>query len=358
MHKYFMQAALEQAWLGRGNCAPNPSVGAVAVHKGEIIARAWHQGAGTAHAEQLILKQIQPGIKDLSLYVTLEPCNHWGKTPPCVAGIIDYGVSLVVYGHIDPNPLVAANNTPQILNEKGVAVLHYPLPEIDSFYESYRYWSLTKKPWITVKIAQSLDGKIAGKDGQRILLSNAECAEFTHKQRYYMDAILTTATTVNNDNPLLNARLNQGSKEKVLIILDRNLSLSAEAKIFTAAKHCHIYYDENAKLFKPHANCSYHAVPVKNSLLDLPFIVQHLGKLGFHDIWVEAGGQLFSALHRERLVQRTYLYVTPSFLGSEALSAFNGEAIFTGKPKVKWQVMGDNVRACFDWQEDLCSQES
>ncbi|CDZ78578.1 Riboflavin biosynthesis protein RibD [Legionella massiliensis] len=357
MHNYFMQAALEQAWLGRGKCAPNPSVGAVAVHKGEIIARAWHKGAGTAHAEQLILQQIPAGIKGLVLYVSLEPCNHWGKTPPCVEAIISYGISQVVYGFSDPNPLVAANNTPQLLEAHGIKVVHYPLPEIDAFYESYRYWTFTKKPWITAKMAQSLDGKIAGENGVRVHLSNTECAEFTHLKRSQTDLILTTAKTISADDPLFTARIDGDEQGKILAILDSQLSLSNKAKVFSNAKHCHIYYDENIKVKTPYTNCTYHAVPAKKGLLDLPSIIKNLGELGFHDVWVEAGGQLFSALHREQLVQRTYLYIVPSLLGPKAVSAFNGDKLFINKPKVSWQIKADNVIACLDWQEGLCSQD-
>jgi diaminohydroxyphosphoribosylaminopyrimidine deaminase/5-amino-6-(5-phosphoribosylamino)uracil reductase len=356
MHKDFMLAALEQALRGRGNCAPNPSVGAVAVHQGEIIASGWHRGAGTAHAEQLVLEQIPPGLKDLVLYVTLEPCNHWGKTPPCVAGIIQYGVSKVIYGFKDPNPLVAANNTPQLLKDKRIDVVHYPLPEIDNFYQSYCYWIRTKKPWITAKIAQSLDGKI-GKKGSRVYLSNEACAEFTHLNRLSTDVILTTAKTIKADDPLLNARTKGNEQGKILAILDSRLSLSDNAKVFSTAEHCHIYHDENYKVEKPKAKCSYHAVPATNGLLDLSFIIKHLGEIGYHDIWVEAGGQLFSALHRHKLVQRTYLYIAPIVLGEEALSAFTEDAMFTNKLKISWQIKADNVIACIDLQESLCSQE-
>jgi diaminohydroxyphosphoribosylaminopyrimidine deaminase/5-amino-6-(5-phosphoribosylamino)uracil reductase len=352
MHKYFMLAALEQAWLGRGSCAPNPSVGAVAVHKGEIIARAWHQGAGTAHAEQLVLQQIPSGMQDISLYVTLEPCNHWGRTPPCVTAIIKYGISQVVYGYKDPNPLVAANNTTELLEAKGIEVLNYPLEDLTVFYQSYNHWTLTKTPWVTAKLAQSLDGKIAGAKGRRCYLSNVECAEFTHLNRLHTDVILTTAQTIKLDDPLLNARLQDREEAKYLAIIDSRLSIDRTAKLFTTAKHCHIYHDELYKVDNPYPNCSYHAVASKNGLLDLTKIINHLGYLGFHDVWVEAGGQLFSALHRENLVQRTYLYMVPTLLGNEAIPAFTDEGIFKPNPKVSWQIKADNVIACLDWQEN------
>ncbi|KTD18552.1 riboflavin biosynthesis protein [Legionella lansingensis] len=352
-----MLAALEQAWLGRGTCAPNPSVGAVAVRNSEVIARAWHRGAGTAHAEQLLLEQIPKGLGDVTLYITLEPCNHWGKTPPCVSAIIEHGIAKVVYGFCDPNPLVIANDTPKILQSAGIDVLHFPLPEIDAFYQSYCYWTLTKKPWVTVKIAQSFDGKIAGEGGVRCQLSNSDCAEFTHQNRLHTDVILTTAKTVLKDDPLLNVRLQGQEVSKPLAILDRRLTLDKAAKVLNSAKHCHIYHDKAYTIREPKPNCSYHAVTAENNRLDLVEIIQDLGHLGYHDVWVEAGGLLFSALHQEKLVQRTYVYLVPEILGENTTKAFHGNAIFTQKKAVSWEIKADNVIACFDWQESLCLQD-
>ncbi|WED44555.1 bifunctional diaminohydroxyphosphoribosylaminopyrimidine deaminase/5-amino-6-(5-phosphoribosylamino)uracil reductase RibD [Legionella cardiaca] len=358
MHNYFMLAALEQAWLGRGTCAPNPSVGAVVVHNGNIIARAWHHGAGSAHAEQLVLEQIPENLNDLTLYVTLEPCNHWGRTPPCVSAIIRHKVSRVIYGFRDPNPVVAANNTPELLQAAGIDVLHFPLTEIDNFYQSYRYWILTKKPWVTVKIAQSLDGKIAGVNGKRYQLSNNYCTEFTHQNRLHADVILTTAKTILNDDPLLNVRLKDKTQGKPLAILDRRLSLGPAARVFTSATHCHIYHEESRIVEAPFPNCSYHAVPTKNGMLDLAAVLADLGKLGYHDVWVEGGGALFSTLHRENLVQRTYLYLVPEVLGDNATPAFHSDAIFTQRKMVSWDIKADNIIARLDWQlEDSCSQD-
>lgn len=356
MHKHFMLAALEQAWLGRGGCAPNPSVGAVAVYQGKIIARAWHQGVGTAHAEQLALQQIPGGLQGVSLYVTLEPCNHWGRTPPCVKAIIDYGITQVVYGFKDPNPLVSSNNTPGILQEKGIKTLHFPMTELNDFYQSYFFWTHHKRPWITAKMALSLDGKIAKKENKPCIISNMECSKFTHLQRLHTDLILTTEKTIRSDDPLLNAR-NDGKEEaKEVAIIDSRLLLDQRAKVIKKAKHCHIYHDQNYQVKNPIANCSYHAVPSRLGKLDLAFVIRYLGQLGYHDVWVEAGRVFFSALHQENHVQRTYLYIAPCLLGTEAISAFTDADVFKNKSRISWQIKGDNVIACLDWQEEQCLQ--
>lgn len=352
-----MLQALEQAWLGRGICAPNPSVGAVVVSGDKTLAKSYHKGTGKPHAEQLILQQLGDRAKRMTLYVSLEPCNHWGRTPPCVEGIIAAGISKVVYAFSDPNPVVAANQTPSILRDKGIEVIHFPMPEIDLFYQSYRLWVLTGKPWITSKMAQSLDGKIAGISGQRLHLSNDACARFTHQQRLYTDIILTSARTIRQDEPRFDVRLDEIRQKKPLAILDSRLGLSENARVFTSAQHCHIYHDKRYKVSKPIKNCSYHPVSSIDEKLDLSEVIYHLGTLGYHDVWVEAGGRLFSALHEAQLVDTTFLYIVPKVLGETATSGYHGDQIFKRKHRISWESKADNMLLRLDWLEDKCLPE-
>ncbi len=350
MHEKFLLTALEQARLGRGLCAPNPSVGAVAVQNGHIIAQACHQGAGSPHAEQLLLAQIPPKMPGISLYITLEPCNHWGKTPPCVDVIIEYGVEEVFFAYLDPNPVVAQNNSSAKLREHGVKVTYLPLEEINEFYKSYTYWTKNRKPRITVKMAQSLDGKIGRSEGKRLILSNSLCSQFTHKMRAATDIILTTAKTIQLDNPKMNVRVNNTEQAKPVAIIDRHLSLNPQATIFSTASHCHVFHHEMKNV--SYANSSFYSIPLKNGTMDLKAIISYLGELGYHDVWVEAGGALFSALHQEGLVHRTYLYIVPISLGQKAISAYQQNGLFERAHTVSWHAMGDNMIACLDWQED------
>lgn len=350
MHEQFLLAALEQAKLGRGLCAPNPSVGAVAVQNGKIIAQAWHRGAGTLHAEPLLLAQIPPKTPGISVYVTLEPCNHWGRTPPCVDALIAHDVDEVYFAYADPNPVVAQNDSSARLRAQGIKVAQIPVPEIEEFYTSYAYWTRTHKPRVTVKLAQTLDGKIGRSRGDRVLLSNPLCAEFTHKMRAVSDIILTSARTVQLDNPKLNVRLDDKVQAKPVAIIDSHLSMNKDALVFATASHCHIYHLEAKSAVYP--NSSFYLMPNKNQRMDLDAVIRHLGALGYHDVWVEAGGAIFSALHKEGLVHRTYLYLTPGILGEDAVSAYQQNGIFDREHKVSWNVMGDNVIACMDWQED------
>lgn len=351
MHKEYLVSALEQAKLGRGICAPNPAVGAVAVWQGQILAKAWHPGAGQPHAEQLLLTRIPPSYQDVTLYVTLEPCNHWGRTPPCVDAIIAYGIKRVVYAYADPNPLVSKNNTSKILADHGIEVIHYHLAEIDAFYQSYAHWLLTQKPWVTVKIAQSLDGYIAGLHGTRVNISNAYCSDFTHKKRKETDIILTTSRTILQDNPQFTVRLpDQETQSKPLAVLDTRLSLQAETQALRLAKKSLIYHADTHLVQQQHANCAYYPMPVlADERLDLAAVISHLGGLGYHDVWVEAGSELFAALHRAGLVNRTHIYIAPTILGKTGLALYENMDAFRQAQTVSWQVMDDNVVLTIEW---------
>ncbi|MCX7090865.1 MAG: bifunctional diaminohydroxyphosphoribosylaminopyrimidine deaminase/5-amino-6-(5-phosphoribosylamino)uracil reductase RibD [Legionellales bacterium] len=350
MHKEYLLSALEQAKLGRGRCAPNPSVGAVAVQHGQIIAEAWHPGAGLPHAEQILLTRMPPSCQDVTLYVTLEPCNHWGRTPPCVDAIIAHKIKRVVYAYADPNPLVSANDSPKILGEHGIEVIHYPLPEIDRFYQSYHHWLHNHKPWVTVKIAQTLDGHIAGAHGIRSFISNSLCADFTHQKRKDSDVILTTSHTILQDNPQLTARLpGQEVVNKPLAVLDRSLRLQHPVQALQMAKQGIIYYDDAYSLDYQHADCAYYPMPVQDGHLDLSAVLGHLGSLGYHDLWVEAGSVLFTALHQAGLVNRTHIYIAPKLLGKTGLPLYANMDAFTSAQTVSWQIMDDNVMLTIDW---------
>lgn len=350
MHEQFLLAALELAKNGQGCCAPNPSVGALAVLNGSIIAQAWHQGAGTPHAEQLVLAQFAPKTPGVSLYITLEPCNHWGRTPPCVDAIINHGIEEVIFAYADPNPIVKKNNSVDQLSAHGIKVSHIPLAAIDDFYTSYTYWISTNKPRVTLKIAQSLDGKIAGPAGTRVHLSNSLCDEFTHQMRRACDVILTTAKTIQQDNPKMNVRINNTEQSKPVAIIDSHLSLNSDADIFSSASHCLIYHLDEANN-SVHQKGVFYTMPTKNGTMDLAAVIRHLGELGYHDVWVEVGGEMCTALHAEGLVHRTYLYLVPKILGQNAISAWQQTGIFDRQHTVSWRVMEDNVIACLDWQE-------
>ena len=352
MHHFFLLAALKQAWLGRGQCSPNPSVGAVAVKDNKIIAQAWHHAAGSAHAESAALAQLAKNIPGITLYVTLEPCNHWGRTPPCTNTILAHGIEKVIYGYKDPNPIVQTNNTDEILKAQGVDVESLPIPEINDFYQSYQYWSQTKLPWVTVKLAQSLDGMIALENNLRCQISNQNCSEFTHQQRKYTDIILTTARTIQQDDPWLNVRLDGVITSKPLAVLNRNLELNQQHRALQRADTVLHYHDQkNIAPVNFSSQHIFHGVPCSENHLELTSIIRNLGLRGYHDVWVEAGAKLFRALHEQELVNRTYLYLAAKCLGDKSVPAYGAKNFFQTPHKIQWHPMADNMILQLDWEK-------
>ena len=361
MHKQFLLTALEAARQNRGFCSPNPAVGAVMVQDGRVIAQASHKGVGHAHAEQaLIHSMANHDLSKITLYVTLGPCNHWGKTPPCVKAIIESGIKKVVFAAKDPNPIVACNDSSALLREQDIEVIHYPLEEIDAFYHSYRHWLKSKKPFVTAKLAISIDGKVAGINGTRIAISSIDANCFTHQKRLASDAILTTHATVSNDDPLLNVRLGSDVIAKPVIVLDRKLQLSSTAKIYSSAEKLIVFHDE--KLVSDNklkeiigsdnghkASATYIGCRCRDDQLDLNAVLLKLGEMGFHDIWVEAGSILFEQLHELGLVNQTYLYVAPKVIGEQATSMQLSPSFFESMKSISWQQMGKDAVASITW---------
>ncbi|MGB6976420.1 MAG: bifunctional diaminohydroxyphosphoribosylaminopyrimidine deaminase/5-amino-6-(5-phosphoribosylamino)uracil reductase RibD, partial [Gammaproteobacteria bacterium] len=233
---HYLLEALELAELRRGFCAPNPAVGAVVVKQGRVLATGYHKASGQPHAEAEALGSLGDEARGATLYVTLEPCCHLGKkTPPCTELLIARGIREVYYGFTDPNPQVAGLGA-QALQAAGIPCKHVPLASIDEFYQSYAHWWQTRQPWLTAKLALSLDGKIAGAKGKRMNITGAELQQYTHTLRHQADALLTTARTILNDDPQMNVRLGDKVIAKPLYIIDRELYLPLTARIWQTAK--------------------------------------------------------------------------------------------------------------------------
>jgi len=344
--KYFLLQALELAKIRRGFCAPNPSVGAVVVSEtGEVLAMGYHLGAGYAHAEVDALKKINGKARGAVIYITLEPCCHWGKTPPCTDAIIQAGIKHVVYGFADPNPLVSQKSK-AILAAENISCEYVAVPEIMAFYASYQYWQMNKKPWVTAKIALSLDGKIAGKKGEPMQITGPELKKLTHECRQRSDAILTTAKTIILDDPQMNVRRTE-IIAKPVYILDRELKLPLHAKIFSTAKSITLFHAKNIsanqiKIFtEKNVRCV--AVDVEQNKLNLMAVMKHIGEDGVHDLWVEAGGTCFAELARQQLLQKILIYVAPRWLGSGVDAFDKNFSLDIAAAKVSWQQIGNDV---------------
>jgi diaminohydroxyphosphoribosylaminopyrimidine deaminase/5-amino-6-(5-phosphoribosylamino)uracil reductase len=349
----FLQEALALAHIHRGFCAPNPAVGAVIVKDQTIVAKGYHRGPGSFHAEVDALSKLTLEMaRGATIYVTLEPCCHFGRTPPCTDALIQAGIKRVIYGFHDTNPIVAGYGH-AALTVAGIDIEHIPLPEIDIFYKSYKHWHLTQKPLLTAKIALSLDGKIAGKSGEPIKITGEELREFTHQCRKECDAILTTSKTIIKDDPQLNVRYENAIIAKQVYILDSMLAIPLTAKIFTTAASVTIFH---ARAVSPELKDRFIARGVRCIPIDktsnglvLEQVIAFLGKEGKHDIWIEAGGRCFSAFLSEQLLQRAFIYLAPISI-PDGLTAFGEDVnLKVNAADLQWRQYGKDVLCEIHW---------
>ncbi|MDR3477975.1 MAG: bifunctional diaminohydroxyphosphoribosylaminopyrimidine deaminase/5-amino-6-(5-phosphoribosylamino)uracil reductase RibD [Gammaproteobacteria bacterium] len=348
-----LHQALELAKIRRGFCAPNPSVGALIFKDNAILAAGFHHGPGSDHAEVDALRKLTKAQSiGATAYITLEPCCHHGRTPPCTDALIEAGLKRVVYAYPDPNPLVSGKGEKALL-AAGILCEHISLPEINLFYESYHHWHATQTPFVTAKIAISLDGKIASKTGEPIAITGEALKEFTHYSRRSSDALLTTAKTIIQDDPQLNVRTPDETLSKALYVLDSALTLPLNAKIFETAKSITIFHAKDAssenqqKLVAQGARCL--PLPHSDEGLSLVEAIKIIGQDGIHSLWIEAGGKCFSAFVKQRLLQRAYLYVAPTWLG-EGKIAFSPEFhLNIDNAELQWQQFGKDVLCEIRW---------
>lgn len=327
LHKeHYLHLALKEAKKGRGFCAPNPAVGAIIVKNNEVIATGFHQGPGTKHAEIVALDEIGSDAQGATLYVTLEPCCHFGRTPPCVDRIIQSGIKEVYFAYQDPNPLVKGQGAQKLI-DAHIKCEQITIPEIDYFYQSYTYWTKTKLPFVTAKLALSLDGKIAGKNGERVQITGPELQQFTHANRFQSDAILTTARTIQIDNPQMNVRVQDKIISKPIYILDRTLKISDDKLIFQTAGNIVLFHEKNVSATRleelKSRNIDCREIPAIENKLDLKLVLQSIGADGCHDLWVEAGSNCFEAFLTQELLQQAFIYIAPKILHANEKTTFS-----------------------------------
>jgi len=330
--EYYMGLALKLALKAKGKTSPNPLVGALVVKQGKIIGRGFHARAGLAHAEIVALDEAGKKARGSVLYVTLEPCAHTGRTPPCVNRIISSGIKRVVIGMIDPNPL---NNGKGIMLLKQnnikvqVGVLEDKLKEIN---ESFIKYITTRLPFITVKVAQSLDGKIATRTGDSKWITADKTRSIAHRLRNDYDAIMVGVNTVLRDNPALNPWFSQ--KKITKIIVDSNLSIPEDANIFAKDSRVIILTlpsqpgqeTENRK--KLAAKAKVLEVKEKAGQINLRDALKKIAQLEISSIIVEGGGTLIGSLFDERLVDRVLFFISPKIIGGkEAVSSVMGSGV-------------------------------
>ncbi len=315
-----MKLALENAEKGRGKVNPNPMVGAVIVKNKEIIGIGYHEFFGKNHAEVNAFKNATKDVEEGTMYVTLEPCYHYGKTPPCADKIIEKGIKRVVIGSLDPNPLVAGKGVKRLksagINVK-VGVLEQECIKLNEVFMKY---IKTKKPFVILKCAMSLDGKICTKDGESKWITGEEAREHVHKTRNFISGIMVGVETVIKDNPRLTSRIDDG-KSTVRVVVDSILRVPLNSNILTDKfKNKTIiatteYADKERIRNIERLGVKVLVIESKKKRVNLNTLMCILGEMNIDSILLEGGGTLnFSAL-KEGIVDKIQIYIAPKIIG-------------------------------------------
>lgn len=327
MAEFFMRIAIEEAHKGVGRTHPNPAVGAILVKSGRIIARGYHRKAGTAHAEIVALEAAGTRAKGADLYTTLEPCDHWGKTGPCSQAILDAGVRRVITGSADPNPLVNGKGV-QRLEKSGVEVVTGVLREAaDQLNRPFFKFIQTQMPYVTLKAAVTLDGKLATGTGDSKWVTAEAARTKVHELRNEVDAILVGKNTVATDDPQLTTRLESGDgRDPVRVVVDSHLELPVNRKVFNLRSTARTIVATVEKADSPKAKklaargVEVWSVKGKGGRVDLRALLKRMAKAGLLHVLVEGGAEVFGTLLKEKLADELWLFMAPKVVGRSGVS--------------------------------------
>lgn len=318
----YMKMALELAEKGEGCVNPNPMVGAVIVKDGEIIGSGWHERCGQLHAERNALANCKQSAEGGTIYVTLEPCCHYGRTPPCTEAIIENKLKRVVIGSSDPNPLVAGKGV-EILRSHGIEVLTGVLKEeCDRINEIFLHFITEKMPFVMMKYAMTIDGKIASSSGKSKWITGETARENVHKDRNKFAAIMVGSGTVLEDNPMLNCRL-EGGRNPIRIVCDTRLRTPLDCDLVKTANEIPLIIatcEMDKYKIKSYTDlgCQVIILPQKNNHIDLKILMDKLAQMKIDSILLEGGGTLNWSCLENGIVSKVQAYIAPKILGGES----------------------------------------
>ncbi|WP_372677304.1 bifunctional diaminohydroxyphosphoribosylaminopyrimidine deaminase/5-amino-6-(5-phosphoribosylamino)uracil reductase RibD [Desulfosarcina sp.] len=320
----YMQQALTLAEKGRGWTSPNPMVGALLVKDGRVVGRGYHQRAGGAHAEVKAIDHAGKLSQGTTLYVTLEPCNHFGRTPPCTHKILAAGIRRVVVAMGDPNPGVEGGGN-RYLQDHGIEVTtDICEKEARTLNEAFITWITTGRPFVIVKCAATLDGRIATRTGDSRWVTGSAARQFVHRLRHAVDGIMVGVQTVKKDDPSLTTRLDGATgSDPTRIILDTHLSIPMKSKLLHQTSPAptwvvcgkHAPADRRAALESTGARVI--TAPVKDSRIDLPPLMQRLGEMGITSLLIEGGGMVIGSAFAAGIVDKICFFYAPKILGGD-----------------------------------------
>jgi diaminohydroxyphosphoribosylaminopyrimidine deaminase/5-amino-6-(5-phosphoribosylamino)uracil reductase len=329
----YMDKALALAARGAGHVAPNPMVGAVVVRDGQVVGEGFHQALGGAHAEVNAIDAAGERAAGATLYVTLEPCNHFGRTPPCTEKVLAAGIRRVVVAMADPNPDVRGGGN-ALLQARGIEVrCGVREAQARRLNESFIKFAATKRPFVVLKMAATLDGRIAASTGDARWVTGEAARAHVHRLRHAMDAILVGVGTVKADDPELTARLPEGpGKDPIRLVLDTRLSMSKRAKVLTQASTAPTYVvcgpeasDVDRRRLSANGARILDAA-VRKGRIDLAALVGQLGKMGITSLLIEGGAQVAASALAADIVDKVVLFYAPKLLGGD-----DGTPMFRGQ---------------------------
>lgn len=358
MHSKFLRQALRLAQSGLGRTGENPAVGCVIVKNGQIIATARTGDGGRPHAESLALAQAGENAAEASVYVSLEPCAHQGKTPACAQSLINAKVAKVIFALSDPNPLVNGKGA-SMLQQAGIEVISpllseeaYPTPQ--GFFRRMQ----ENLPEINIKIASSLDGRIATGTGESNWITGELARRHVHLLRSQHDAILTGIGTVLADDPMLNCRLD-GLPSPVRVILDSQLRTPLNSQIAQTAKtYPTIIFSLSTDKHK-HAELENLGIEIITlTSLELKEIAHQLAKRGINRLLIEGGSQITSSAINANIAQQIYWYRAPLLMGADGLPVFMGDANLPLAKRARWKIqaklsLGEDCLEIYDTNHNL-----
>lgn len=380
----YMKLAIQLALRGTGHTSPNPLVGAVIVKDDQIIGQGYHARYGDLHAERAALAACTQSPEGATIYVTLEPCCHHGKQPPCTEAILESGIKHVIIGSRDPNPLVSGKGS-RILREHGIEVTEdFMREECDAINAIFFHYIQTGMPYVTLKYAMTMDGRIATRTGASRWITGEKARENVHKDRNRHAAILAGIGTVLTDDPLLNCRI-EGGKDPLRVICDTKLRIPLDSQIVRTAKEIPTIIAVGADLLQTSdtdspvlrsslpeisrkaealkaAGCRILPLPLKDGHPDLHALMETLGKEKIDSVLIEGGSQIAWSALSSGIVNKIQTYIAPKIFGSqEAPGPVGGagvelpaECFALGTPAIR--MLGDDI--LIESEVISCSQAS
>lgn len=353
--EYYMSIAITEAKKGEGRTSPNPCVGAVIVKEGQILSKGYHKKSGTPHAEVNAVNAAGESLTGSTMYVTLEPCNHTGKTPPCTELIIRSGINRVVVGMTDPNPLVDGTGL-EFLEKNGVEVATgVLLEECREIIRPFIKHITQGVPWTIMKGGISLDGKINYAKGKSGWITGEESLSEVHKIRDKVDAILVGSETVRIDNPSLTTRtLDSNGKDPIRVIIDTRLSLPLDSQVFHSESEAPTWVFCSAQASAERiselkrSGIEVLVVDENRDGVDLRQVLKALGDAGVCSVLVEGGARLHGSFLKEKLFDSACLFYAPLFAGDNGVSLVSGYSA-DGRPSairlvdVSYKRLGDDM---------------